>query len=226
MAEFPSMKVYLISCDHQVGCIVGHFTAELLIVPEALLTRECISWTDLDSNFSLVSFHTLVCKTCVLLLPNLLSLSLCPHSISPCSLVLYICPQRKKEAVLWVIGMGLSAGLHNLVYIRVITLLWTHWSWHIQLVASPFPPNNTECAFSAHRLLNNGLSTYISRSSQHNLLEYKCTHFGMKHWCGGPIYVFTKSLAGASTDRKRKALCTLLFRSSECLCCVQKCVSL
>lgn len=49
------------------------------------------------------------------------SLSLCPHSISPpCSLVLYICPQRKKEAVLWVIGMGLSAGLHNLVYIRVI----------------------------------------------------------------------------------------------------------
>ncbi len=43
MAEFPSMKVYLISCDHQVGCIVGNFTEDLLIGPEALLTRECMS---------------------------------------------------------------------------------------------------------------------------------------------------------------------------------------
>lgn len=57
-----------------------------------------------------------------------ISLSTCPHSISTqCSLVHYICPLRKKGAVLGVIGTRLSAGLFNLVYIRVINTSLNSW---------------------------------------------------------------------------------------------------
>lgn len=76
-------------------------------------------------SFSILSCISAVTSSYPLVSENL---STCPHSISPqCSLVHYICLLRKKDAALWMMGTRLSAGLFNLVYIRVINTSLNSW---------------------------------------------------------------------------------------------------